>query len=296
VTILGPSDFEFLTTFHPDGCRKYGRNMVRTFDELMPPECHLHVYLEWTDDQRDNEAFNELISSSNRIHYHDLHELEPTLVWFKEHYGKFPHARGHVTRKGQQIYDYRFDAVRFANKVFAIYHRFVTQPGPRYRVWIDGDVLVCQTPDPDFWDQIVGEGTYVSYLDRRPWYSECGFVVYDSEHKYHRAFMQGWRELYTKGDLFKLPEWHDSFVFDIVRGGFEAEGYMTSLNLSPPPPPGQLWFHPFINGILGKYFDHLKGPRRKEIGTSFRTDLLKPDRTRWKDAPDNPNLKQGALA
>ena len=30
--------------------------------------------------------------------------------------------------------------------------------------------------------------------------------------------------------------------------------------------------HPFINCGLGKYFDHLKGPQRKQIGHSFIKD------------------------
>jgi hypothetical protein len=66
--------------------------------------------------------------------------------------------------------------------------------------------------------------------------------------------------------IFKLREWHDSFVFDAVRNQMK----LRELNWSYGLIKGE--GHPLINSEWGKYLDHLKG-ERKLLGRSKLTDL-----------------------
>ena len=65
-----------------------------------------------------------------------------------------------------------------------------------------------------------------------------------------------------------MAEWHDSFVFEVVRKQLQpncwnwSEGIITGEG------------HPLINSVWGSYLDHLKGGR-KELGKSKPTDLIK---------------------
>jgi hypothetical protein len=44
--------------------------------------------------------------------------------------------------------------------------------------------------------------------------------------------------------------------------------------------------HPFLNSVLGNYFDHLIGPRRKDAETSFAADIRSSNKdSRWEIAP-----------
>ena len=83
-----------------------------------------------------------------------------------------------------------------------------------------------------------------------------------------------WTELLRLTDwftdsLFDLPEWHDSFVYDLVRKTFESKNAFTSHDICQ----GEIFDHPFVNSILGKYMDHMKGDDRKAAGSSFAGDV-----------------------
>ena len=60
--------------------------------------------------------------------------------------------------------------------------------------------------------------------------------------------------------------WTDCHTYDAAKTKF-MDSYW--YNLSPPIKNN----HPFINGTLGQFMDHMKGPRKKK-GTSNRNDLI----------------------
>ena len=84
--------------------------------------------------------------------------------------------------------------------------------------------------------------------------------------------MTFWRQLYLDDSLFELPEWHDGFVYDLIRRTFENQGKFKSHDIAANV---QLSGHPFINSVLGNFMDHLKGDERKEAGKSFAEDYIK---------------------
>jgi hypothetical protein len=157
--------------------------------------------------------------------------------------------------------DYRFQAVRFSHKVFAILD--AAQDGGRI-VWLDADVVTFKDVPEKFIADLLPKGKHIAYLGRTHMHSECGFVIYDCDKL--GAFFAEWRRLYTSGDIFGLKEWHDSYVFDHLRQKLN----IPSENISGP---GKAAHHQFINSPLGKYMDHLKGGRKGML-RSPRSDLV----------------------
>ena len=43
-------------------------------------------------------------------------------------------------------------------------------------------------------------------------YSECGFLIFNTEHPIHEKFWQNMMKMYDDGDLFSEQEWHDSYI------------------------------------------------------------------------------------
>lgn len=159
-----------------------------------------------------------------------------------------------------QTQDYRFQARRFSYKVFSILE--AAKKGG-ILVWIDADTVAFQDIPEQFLRELI-EGVQIAYLGRENMHSECGFVMYDCDKL--GEFFERWRNLYETGDIFKLKEWHDSYVFDHLRTSMK----IPCRNISGP---GKKAHHPFINSPLGKYIDHLKG-NRKLRGRSSRSDLV----------------------
>ena len=173
------------------------------------------------------------------------------------------------------------DAVRFAHKVFALTHCALEIEGD-VLFWLDADTVTFADVPMALLDQVLPENVYTSFLGRPHTYPECGFVGYSLTHPHHREFMEFWRQLYLDDSLFELPEWHDSFVYDMVRKTFEDKlSDFKSYNIAENDTPSD---HPFINSVLGGYMDHLKGDDRKQMGKSPEDDLMiKRDEEYWRE-------------
>ena len=98
--------------------------------------------------------------------------------------------------------------------------------------------------------------------------------------------MEFWRGIYTEDNIFELPEWHDAYVFDVVRRYFESKNLISSHNLAGKNASDH---HPFVNSQLGACIDHLIGTRRKQAGCSFAADV-RPSRPEfyWRIVPFLP--------
>jgi hypothetical protein len=71
---------------------------------------------------------------------------------------------------------------------------------------------------------------------------------------------------HAEDGIFKQDEWHDSFIFDVVR----KQLVLNELDWSGHLITGE--GHPLINSEWGAYLDHLKGSRKK-YGKSLAADL-----------------------
>lgn len=298
-----------VTTFNQSGYEQYGRRMINTFVQFWPEDMRLVVVSE---DPLD-------IQSSERVEFHDYNTVSPEGVHFKTKFDSFSQAHGimnafemkdartvmekrerrdddsveiYEAYKGKTVlpklipayYDYRFDAIRFSHKVFSIF-AVSNMHDVDHLFWIDGDTYTHKEIDQHFFDETDPGDSYLSYLGRDDDHSECGFLIFNQRHPIHQTFLPQMTAEYINGDVFLLPEWHDSFVWDIHRVHYQNAQGVTSRNLSIMASGDE---HPFINSVLGGYMDHLKGNERKIAGKSFDTDWVD------KNASANKPVKAGA--
>ncbi len=266
--------FAVLTTFNEEGYQLYGKTMIQTFLQHWPKEVQLYVYAEccWPEERADN------------LHYVNLAEACPKLIEFKRRHSRNPKAKGAANlgtnTKGKPLgIGFRWDAIRFAHKVYALVHGAQSIPVD-VLFWVDGDTRSFADIPMEFLDQLVPSQMYSCYLGRKGKYTECGFVGYNRNHPQHVPFMQAFQSLYDTDSLFNQQEWHDSFLYDILRKRFETQGMLNN-NLSAHMEIKE--GHPFVNSSLGSYMDHLKGDR-KTTGKSKRSDLIvRRDEPYWKN-------------
>ncbi len=251
----------FVTSFSPAGYEEYGRRFLETFVAFWPADALLAVFHEGQRPPIDDP----------RIMYFNLLE-DRDLQDFMLRFGSDPAARGARRVNGEIVRDFRFDALRFAPKVFALTSPVL--PTSSWRIWIDADVETVK-PIPDaFFSKLLRDDKSVAMYLGRPrevfQTSECGFVAYRAGSEAGRQFLIDFRLNYTTGKVFEMPERHDSFVFDVLRHAYEGVGcafkdlaadYYTGLT-------GDLNFeehgHPWPYTRLGEYLTHKKGPRGKE--------------------------------
>lgn len=231
-----------ITTCSAAGWEKYGRRMVQSWVQHWPVPLTI-----WT------EGFDCDVPGV------DTEPLERIgwLANFKEH-------RRDCMPPGP--YNYRFDAVRFAHKTAAVIESALNLEAD-YLIWVDADTVTHSPVPGSFVQELMPRRwEYIAWLDRVGNYPECGFYVLSLKHEKHRALMERWRAWHLTGELFTLKEWHDSYVLQqlILQAGVRTKSLSGSR--------ASRTSHPFINGPLGAYMDHLKGPR-KETGKSRRGDL-----------------------
>lgn len=213
--------------------------------------------------QRCVESFTAQCPDVELLHFTDS-MLEGRSSWlqgFKQRNQRYGMRRG-LTPRG---YNYRFDAVRFAHKVAAV--ELASAAAAEVLVWLDADIYTHSALSPAQLLQLLGDAD-VAYLRRSRKYPECGLVLYRLNEA-GRALIQRVAECYRSDSVFQLAEWHDSFVFEHCRQQLADAGQLRCASLS-----GDFEHHPhpFVNGPLGAFMDHCKGPR-KVAGRSRRTDL-----------------------
>lgn len=266
------SKYQLTTTMHSAGYELYGKNMIDSFLKNWPSDQTLVVYTEGFNLSKEHQIDKRIIGR-------DLLKSSPECVNFKTRHRDNPRANGYVepTRRDP---DFKFDAVRFCHKVFALYHAVTNRESNIDSiVWIDADTVTHATVPNDFLEKHfpLNPDIGIYYLGRTQQYTECGWVVYNCLNKYMENFWERFANQYRKDKLFNQVEWHDSFIFDVVRTTMESEGMQNS-NITPGYTKG----HPFIDSFLGEYMDHLKGPKRKVAGRSAKTEAKNKSAGWWK--------------
>ena len=251
------------TTFNASGYEKYGRRMIQTFLQNWPQEVQLVVYAEAC-------AVSE--SAPNLIVY-DLEAASPELVAFKHKWHDVPKANGDVSadparsRRKDAGKGFKWDAVRFAHKVYAVFHCAKTT-STDWVLWMDADTI-CHSPIglADL-QKMCPPRMDLCFLGRRQKYTECGLYAMNLTSPATCLFLSKFQQAYDDAEngIFKLDEWHDSFVFDAVRQGSN----LIELDWSGHLITGE--GHPLINCEWGAWLDHLKGAR-KDLGRSKHVDL-----------------------
>lgn len=262
---------QLITSMNEMLYHEYGKNMIKDFRKYSYGEIKLIVVVE-------GNPLNEHSDSKVRFikFNHSDHER------FIRYFGKLYEANGlKIIQKSKNnielAWNYRFNAIRFSFKIFAV-DQVVKELTPTTNfAWIDADIRCLKNfNEKDLEIFFPNADQIMSYLGRNSFppgspYSECGFLGFNGNYKKTYDFIQRMKDIYITGEIFSFEQWHDSWIWDIVRKEYENKGERFK-NISGK---AENLEHPFINCELGNFFDHLKGPTRKAKGKSDKADYIK---------------------
>jgi hypothetical protein len=252
-----------VTTFHEAGLKKYAQKMIDTFCQNWPEEVTLHIY---------PEKCNPIIKNHAHVTLFSLDDVQE-LTNFKNRWKNVPKANGDVSqdpvrnKRKDAGKGFKWDAVRFAHKVYAIFHCAQTTDAD-VLVWMDADTI-CHSPITKHQlEKLIPADKDLCFLGRKGKYTECGLYAMNLRSPRVQQFLKRFQEFYDNAEngIFTLAEWHDSFVFDAVRQQMQ----LNELDWSGHLITGE--GHPLINSEWGAFLDHLKGGR-KDQGRSPAKDL-----------------------
>lgn len=267
------SKYQIVTTMNESGYNLYGKKMLESFVKRWPNEQSIVVYVEGFDLDREFRQDSRVISR-------DLVKCSTDLVEFKNRHRDNRAAHGYVDPTRRDA-DFAFNAVRFSHKVFALYHAVHNRtPDTQAIIWMDADTYTHAAVPSNFLETHfpLTENIGIYYLGRKEQHSECGWMVFNCQNAHMKTFWKRFVNQYRQDELFNLKEWHDSFVFDHVRETMEKTAGMVNSNITPNYVRG----HPFIDSFLGEYMDHLKGPKRKLVGRSAKSEAKNKTASWWR--------------
>ena len=263
-----------VTTFHPEGYTKYGKRFVESFSKQVDPRIKLVVYAEGILPTNPDPNRIEILSAEKVLH---------KLNAFKAKWKDVPKANGippddiKARRPRDWHKEFKWNAIRFANKTYAVFDAW--EKGKDWIVWMDADSYIHSHWSYEDFIALLPKNAYITYVGRgkgsQTW-PECGFYGLNKNHPVCHSFMEDFEAMYEDAEngMFKLEEWHDSFVFgEILKkySEFPSHDYSADMYLKEAKTGGG--GHPLINGPLGKWMDHMKGDR-KNTGKSLPKDII----------------------
>ena len=270
------SDITVVTTFHKPGLEQYGQRFLNSFTQQVESKIKMLVYAE-------NCAPVNL--ETKQLTILDAKKELPKLNAFKERWKDDPKANGippqHIkNRRSDWNKAFKWDAVRFANKVYAVFDA-AERCGTDWLVWMDADTFVHTEWKHKQFKKLLPDNKWLTYVGRgkgsQTW-PECGFYGMNLRHPMCKQFLAEFERFYEDADngIFELDEWHDSFVFGHILNQLKpidanVLDYSAGMYLREAKSGGG--GHPLINGPLGQWIDHMKG-NRKVTGKSKRSDIM----------------------
>ena len=252
-----------VTTFHKKGYDDYGSKMIDTFLVYWPKNVKLFVYAENC----------QVTQTAENLIVLNLLEKSPELVAFKQKWKSVPKANGdilkvsHLSSRKDRHKSFKWDAVRFSHKVYSIFH-CVKTCNSDLLLWMDADMICHSVITENTILQLCPSDKDLCFLGRKGKFTECGLYAMNLQSQPTQHFLKHFQLFYDDAEngIFRLAEWHDSFVFDAVRKNHR----LNELDWSGHLITGE--GHPLINCEWGAYLDHLKGDR-KDYGHSKQQDL-----------------------
>ena len=265
--------YTVVTTFNADGYKTYGSRMIDTFLRTWPKEVQLQVYAEGC----------VVKQTAPNLQVLSLEGASPELVAFKNTWRNVPKANGDVSadpirsKRKDAGKGFKWHAVRFAHKVYAIFHaaEYATTD---WLIWMDAD-MICHSPmTVGKLSQFFPDSTDLCFAGRSKKFTECGLYGMRTTEPAIKSWLAEFQLMYDNAEsgIFTLEEWHDSYVFDVVR----KRHALRELNWTAHLQMGE--GHPLINCEWGAYIDHLKG-ERKGLGRSRPSDIrVKRNESYWR--------------
>lgn len=203
----------------------------------------------------------------DNVEYIDLGGMEDR----KEFREKFNGMDG--TMSGQLAYNWRTDALKFSNKVFAMLHASLDASG--WLIWLDADTAV-KNNIPDGWlEKFLDADADIVTLERKAVpYSETSFLAINLDKAPARHLLADLGDTYMNGELFHYREWHDGFVFERLYRLHKMHGLRGKSLYDGDK------MEAFDNSPLAEYMVHRKGEKKNIFGRRY-TQLLNAIRY-WK--------------
>lgn len=269
------SNITVVTTFHKPGLDKYGQRFLDSFAQKVDSQIKLLVYAENC----------KPVVQSNNIVVLDAVESLPKLNKFKQRWKDVPKANGippadiKARRPRDWHKEFKWHAIRFANKVYAVFN--ACERSTDWVVWMDADTFVHNEWSYKQFKKLLPDDKWLTYVGRgkgsQTW-PECGFYGMNLKHPMCVQFLKEFERFYEDADngIFELEEWHDSYVFGHILNQLRkidnnVLDYSADMYLKEAKTGGG--GHPLINTVLGTWIDHMKGDR-KNTGKSLAKDIM----------------------
>lgn len=265
--------YTIVTSFHQPGLEQYGQRMIDSFEANWPAEVDLIICAENCTPR----------TSRPNTRVINLLDASPDLRSFVERHRNNPLAHG---RAGPpEVFNpkkqFRWDAVRFCYKVYAqALCADLIEDG--WMIWIDADSHTHSPVSEQWLSGVCPSSAMISYLGRgEKYHSECGWVAYQLNKPECRQFIKDFVNMYNSDAIFQEREWHDSYIFDVLRKQFQ--GRCKFHNLNPSYDDKGLAGHPFINSELGSVMDHVKGDRKNQGHSKPKEIVLNTNNPYWQN-------------
>ena len=279
------TDITVVTTFHKPGLEQYGQRFLDSFAQRVDKKIKLLVYAE---------ACQPVNADPKQIKIFDAFEALPKLNGFKVKWANDPRANGippddiKARRPRDWHKKFKWDAVRFANKTYAVFD--ACERSQDWCVWMDADTFVHSDWSYDDFKKQLPDDVWLTYVGRgkgsQTW-PECGFYGMNLRDPVCKLFLEEFERMYEDAEngIFKLEEWHDSYVFGDILARYKARDpnvldYSAEMYLKEAKTGGG--GHPLINGILGTWIDHMKGVRKQEGRSRAKDIMVNRSESYWK--------------
>jgi len=232
-----------VSTFSDNGYQEYGKHFVESCKKYIDQDISVYLYID-----------NINIPDTKNIKFLRLEPSVPQLTEFKNR------------NKNRTYKDYHHDGVRFAHKTYATFH--AAKNDLDYLIWLDSDTEIYENVTAEYFLKFLPKGAFVGYIGRKG-ISETGFLIFDMNHPQARAFFERYEWYYNTDAIYMLEEYHDAYIFDVVRKEFEADDRISSFNVSPAGcKKGH--FNAAFNGYMVHYKGDDKSQRDIKIGKALR--------------------------
>jgi predicted O-methyltransferase YrrM len=229
----------FVSSFNEEGYRLYGRRFTETFLLNMPHESELLIYSEsdpapW---ELPGDSRLKLLNLKELPSFEALHTIYNSLAIFQR--------------------DYRYAAGKFFPKVWSLIGASVEYDG--ILCWVDADTEWSGFLSPAFIEGCL-DGKDLAVMSRNRWHLCSSFLIIDLLTPGAKVFLKTLADMYGRGEVLLLGEWHDAFAVESIIKGLEVRG---ELRVSPittlfklPCPPGP---HNIFDEVFRGVARHFKG-------------------------------------
>ena len=170
-------------------------------------------------------------------------------------------------------FTYLYQCIKFSKKVFTILHE-EQNCSEDYLIWMDSDIVCEKKITISNLKLLINDNCFFSFLGRNylkkkdsiseiKMHPECSFMIFNLKHKKRIKFFSFLKNYYLKGKVFKEDQWHDSYIFDVIKDKILLK--KEQLNITDIFLDKKIFndrFNVFDNSILGMFMKHFKGNKK----------------------------------